>query len=188
LPIKIVIIILSVLLFGAIIYFLFTTSYLRYLYLDDWEDYKYWRDNYGLRAAKRKKELLKQAREKQEKRPSSDEQEKGEQAPEFLEIKDLKEGRVERTDWERVSDRLEGNGELNYKLALIDADKIFVQMMAKYGKELSPESVSNFDKIMEVKRVLEKMLNNPKTILTKERAKELVAVYGKALKEMGEIN
>ncbi|MCX6738148.1 MAG: hypothetical protein NTY11_01910 [Candidatus Parcubacteria bacterium] len=103
-----------------------------------------------------------------------------------MEVEDLRQGRIERTDWERVLDRLETKGGLNYKLALIDADKIFIKMLAKYGKEFSPEAVSNFDEIIEAEQVLEKMLNNPKAVLTKERAKELVSVYGKALKEIGE--
>ncbi|MBU1045832.1 hypothetical protein KJ616_01785 [Patescibacteria group bacterium] len=188
LPLKVVVIIFSILFFGAIVYFLFTTSYLRHLCLDDWKDYKYWRRNYGPSAVKGKKKLLKEARKEQEEEFPLGEKEKEEQAPEPSETEDLRQGRVERTDWERVLDRLESKGELNYKLALIDADKIFFKMMAKYGKELSSESISNFDEIMEVKRVLEKMLGNPKTILTQERAKELVGIYGKALKEMGEVN
>ncbi|MBU3964414.1 hypothetical protein KJ562_01620 [Patescibacteria group bacterium] len=190
LPIKILAIVFSILLFVAIVYFLFTTSYLRSLYLNDWDDYRYWRKNYGPGAVKGKRRILKQARQEQKEEfpfeEKEKEKEKEEQAIESLETENLRHGRVERTDWERVSDRLESKGELNYKLALIDADKIFVKMMAKYGKELSSESISNFDEIMEAKKVLEKMLDNPKTILTQDRAKELVGIYGKALKEMGE--
>jgi len=59
--------------------------------------------------------------------------------------------------------------------------------LAKYGKEFSPAAISNFDEIVKAKEVLERMLDNPKTTLTQDRAKELAAVYGAALKEMGEI-
>jgi hypothetical protein len=200
LPLKIVAIIFSVLLLGAIIYFLCVSSYLEQLYFGEWRDYKHWRDTYGPEAKKMKREMLKKERglEKsismEEASPVIKEDisisatEESNQTQSVLESEDLRQGRVERTDWERVLDRLEAKGELNYKLALIDADKIFINMLEKYGKDFSPESVFDFDEIMEAKSVLEKMLNNPKAVLTKERARELVGVYEKALKEMGEVD
>jgi hypothetical protein len=199
LPLKIVAIVFSLLLLGVIIYFLCITTYLEQLYFSEWRDYKHWRENYGPEAKREKKRLLKEKRgiEKDSsieentliKMDISDSDQKEEnKSQNVLEVEDLRQGRVERTDWERVLDRLETKSELNYKLALIDADKIFIQMLAKYGKQFSSEAISNFDKIVEAKQVLEKMLNNPKAVLTKERAKELVSVYGKALKDMGDID
>lgn len=196
LPLKIVVILFSFLLLGATIYFLLTTSYLNSLYFNDWKDYKNWRENYGPEAVKKKKMLLKQrggkAEDEKEEKESEgipfDETKEERKSQDTLEAEDLRKGRIERTDWERVLDRLEAKGGLNYKLALIDADKIFIKMLAKYGKEFSPEAISNFDDISEAKQVLEKMLSNPKAILTKERAKELIVIYGQALREIGEIN
>ncbi|PIS34780.1 MAG: hypothetical protein COT37_01015, partial [Parcubacteria group bacterium CG08_land_8_20_14_0_20_43_9] len=185
LPLKIVFIIFSFLLLGGIIYFLFTTSYLDHLLISDWRDYKYWRKHYGPLAVKDKKQLLKQKLKEQEARDSFDDFSAGAGKenvmsreavePAEAETGELRAGRVERTDWERVQDRLESKGELNYKLALIDADKIFIKILAKYGKEFSPAAISNFDEIVKAKEVLERMLDNPKTTLTQDRAKELAA-------------
>lgn len=190
LPFKIVAIIFSLLLLGAIIYFLCITTYLEQLYFSEWKDYKHWRKTYGPEAKREKKRLLKQTSEegKQEINFTNKVKENNKPQQDVLEVENLRQGRIERTDWERVLDRLETKSELNYKLALIDADKIFIQILKKYGKEFSSEAISNFDKIMEARQVLEKMLNNPKAVLTKERAKELISVYGKALKEMGDID
>ncbi|MCX6738149.1 MAG: hypothetical protein NTY11_01915 [Candidatus Parcubacteria bacterium] len=55
LPLKIVAILFSVLLLGAIIYFLCITTYLEQLYFSEWRDYKHWRENYGPEAKREKK-------------------------------------------------------------------------------------------------------------------------------------
>jgi len=183
LPLKIVILIFSFLTFILIVYFLFKTSYLKHLFLDELEDYSHWKRHYSPKAIKKayrssapvidvSKESLVQTSVSSESDQSENEE---------LNFKD---GRVERTDWERILDKLETGKELNYKLAFIDADKLFNQELKKQGKELSKKTISNADDILKAKEVLEKMLVNPKAELSLGRAKEIIFAYEKALSKL----
>jgi hypothetical protein len=173
LPVKIVFIILSSLALVVIIYFLFTTSYLTSLFLERREDSAHWRQTYSLKALKKRRTTR-----KKEKNLDNDFQKNPGKTEEEV---NLKQGRIARTDWERILDKLNGKDELNYKLAFIDADKLFNQELKKQGKELSKETISNADDILKIKEILEKMLDNPKTILSQKRAKEFVNIYHKTL-------
>jgi len=182
LPLKIVVIFLSFLMLWAIIYFLLRTSYLKYLFLDSWSDYLYWKKTYGRKAVKKSRHLLDSANS-----PTPDEPKEksgaGEDSQQEKEI-DLKNGRVERTDWERILDKLESGKALNYKLALIDADKMLNKVLKQEGKELLPKFVSNIDEINRVKEFLEKIFENPKAKLSLEETKKAIAIYQKALSEL----
>ena len=81
-------------------------------------------------------------------------------------------------------DKLESDNELNYKLAFIDADKMLNQALEEQGYRMVEVAVSNADDVLKAKEVLEKMLDHPEAKLTLERAKELIAVYQKALTEL----
>ena len=182
LPVKIVIFAFSLIAFILIVYFLFITSYLKFRIFDQLSDHLYWRHHYSHKAVK--KAYLSSIPAVDSSRTSvkpSVPTESGELKNEELNFKD---GRVERTDWERILDKLETGNELNYKLAFIDADKFFNQELKKQGKELSKEIVSNADDILKAKNILEKMLVNPKAQLSLERAKELIAIYQKAFSEI----
>ncbi len=183
-PLKIAFLLFSLLALILIVYFLFITSYLKYLFLDQLKDHLHWKHHYSPKAVKKTHLSSISAVDSSETsvKPSVS-TESGESKYEELNFKD---GRVERTDWERILDKLETGNELNYKLAFIDADKLFNQELKKQGKELSKKVVSNVDDILKAKEVLEKMLVHPKAELSLERAKELVAVYQKALSEFND--
>ena len=53
LPLKIVILIFSFLTFVLIVYFLFKTSYLKHLFLNEIEDYSHWKHHYSPKAIKK---------------------------------------------------------------------------------------------------------------------------------------
>ena len=183
LPLKMIFLFLSALIFGLIIYFLLRTKYLKYLWGEGWEDYSNWKHSYSFRAKKKTRRLSRSttAFSKPSIAPSVP------VAPaSALKEKELnlKNGRVGRTDWERILDKLGSNKELNYKLAFIDADKLFNQALNKQGRKLSKEWISNTDEILKTEEVLEKMLANPKAQLSLKRAKELILTYKKALSQL----
>lgn len=183
LPLKILILIFSFLTFILIVYFLFKTSYLKHLFLNQLQDHLYWKHHYSPKAVKKAyrsslsvTDVSKESLVKTSISTESDESENKE-----LNFKD---GREERTDWERVLDKLETGNELNYKLAFIDADKLFNQELKKQGKELLEKTISNAHDIFKAKEVLEKMLTNPKAELSLERAREIITAYEKAFSEL----
>jgi len=184
LPLKIVVFIFSFLTFILIIYFLFITSYLKFRFLDKMKDYLHWKHHYSPKAVK-KAYLSSISAVGPSELPikTSVSVESDELEQEELNFKD---GRVERTDWERISDKLQSGNELNYKLAFIDADKLFNQELEKQGKKLSKKAVSNVDDILKAKEVLEKMLVHPKAELSLERAKELIKSYQKAFSKIND--
>ncbi|MEA3452977.1 MAG: hypothetical protein U9Q96_01400 [Patescibacteria group bacterium] len=179
LPLKIVVFIFSILSLILIGYFLVITSYLKYLFLDKIADYTHWRHNYSPKAVKKAYQASHPVVDTPE--PQTETTEPSESEYEEL---NFKEGRVERTDWERILDKLESNNELNYKLAFIDADKLLNQELEKKGKELSREIVSNVNDILKAKEILEKMLLNPKAELSLKRAREIIKTYERALSEI----
>jgi hypothetical protein len=183
-PVKLIVFIFSLTSLILIVYFLFITSYLKYVFLDRLEDYRYWKNHYSSKAVK--KAYLSSASAINSSDPAmkpSISRESDESKDEELNFKD---GRIERTDWERISDKLESGNELNYKLAFIDADKLFNQALKKQEKKLSGETISNADDILKAKEILQKMLAYPKAQLSLERAKELIAIYQKAFSEIKE--
>jgi hypothetical protein len=193
LPLKMVFLFLSALVFGLIIYFLLKTEYLKFLWGEAWEDYLNWKHTYSPKAKKKAHRFSDSTTASSEHSiaPSAPAtlarsalRSKPATAPASEEELNLKNGRVGRTDWERVLDKLESNKELNYKLAFIDADKLLNRALDKQGKQLSKEVVSNADDVLKAKEVLEKMLANPKAQLTLKRAKELIAIYQKAVSQL----
>ena len=191
LPIKVVVFIISFILIFFIIYFFIITSYKDYLFLERWRDLQNWK-----RVQKNKIKQFKEKRKhqinllRQEKDTNSKLEENNEDDKDNLEKSAIKESSNEFKEkekmnkWERVTEKLKSNNELNYKLAFIDADKIFNETLEQKNETLSSETISNSKEIIKAKEVLEKMLSHPEAKLTLERAKELVAIYEKALLEL----
>ena len=190
LPFKIVVFIFSFIALGLIIYWFFTTSYKDYLFLDRWRDWEHWRDDRRKkieRFKQRKREekvMFRQDKEEQvseegQNKKYSEEKNEGENTDKSKLVKEQRMG-----DWERILEKLKSKNELNYKLAFIDADKIFNEVLRERQIKLSPKTVPNSEAIVKAKEVLEKMLSRPEAKLTLERAKELVSVYKKALSEL----
>lgn len=172
LPIKLVLIVFSLLLLISIIYFLFKSSYLDTWFLDGLREYKDWKKK---QKEKTKKLIL---ITKENKNNINEAQE-----TELTSTKEIN-GTMKRTDWERVLDKIETKNELNWKLALIDANKIFDKALFDNNKEFSSKSISNFKDIKKSKNYLEKVLENPEASIVLKDAKKIVKIYEKALKEI----
>jgi hypothetical protein len=170
LPIKLFLLVFSSVLICSIIYFLIKSSYLNVLFLEGWREYRKWKQK---EKQKRKKKFKKTSVSTEETRPPV-------QESEF-------QGRTARTDWERILDKINTDNELNWKLGLIDANKLFDKTLADQGKEFSSGSISNFKEINKTKEYLEKVLENPEASIDLKDAKKIIGIYEKALKEAGAI-
>ncbi len=169
LPLRIIFLLLSGLAIGLIIYFLIRTTYLRFVFLDRWNDYSHWKQHYSYKAIKKAYSSASGPEE-------------------FSKLEDeklnLKDGRIKRSEWERIKDRLKTGEELNYKLALIDADKLFNQALEKRGRKFSPKLVPNTKNVLRAKKVLEEILTHQETKLTLRRAKKNIAIYQKGFSKL----
>ena len=170
LPVKVVVIIVSVIMLVAAIWFLANTNYLNNLWLDDIKDYKTWKKRYSPRAKKRN------YKSKQNIAPFgvAGQVEQKEQ-PVKREIKQT----VPRTDWERIIDKLESGRALNYNLALLDADKLL-------QKKLDGRDLDNFyaQKVMEAKELVEEVMSDDSRDITLEEVGEAIDIYKKALESL----
>lgn len=158
LPIKIVFVAFGLLLVGAIIFLLLKSTYLDHIFLYAWRDYARWKAKGKMVSNKVGKKREKPKRE----------------------ILD----RTESTDWQRILDKIESKNELNYKLALLDSDKLLSYVLKEQGKELSPKNVSNYEQIKKARALLEKMMTSPKARLKLEEVKKIIEIYRQALSEL----
>jgi len=163
LPLKIALLLLSLVLFIAIIYFFKNTSYLDNLWLDDWRDYLIWKRKYSLRAKK------KQYKEKQATQFKPAEEVIAKPEKTITKV-------VPRTDWERILDKLESGRPLNYNLALLDADKLL-------QKKLRDRELGEFyaQKVKEARELVEEVMADDSRDLTLEEVGQAIDVYKKAL-------
>jgi len=96
--------------------------------------------------------------------------------------------------WGMVKKRLEKDNEAEYKLALIEADKILDDILKKMGygeeslneklKHLSSSDVSNLEELLKVNEICQNVVHDPDYRLNKEKAEEIISVFEKSFKEL----
>jgi hypothetical protein len=180
LPIKILFIVFSLVLFCIIIYFLATTQYLRYLFLEEWQELVGWR-----RAHRKKRKKVKEREEPKEIEIK---------ARETFEKEEAGPVKTKMSEWERIEKRIERGGRLGYKLALLDADKFLNRVLGELkiqGEDLDekldnmPQGfVSNIEELKEARRFINRVLEDEKTEVEKEKAQEILKQFKKALMEL----
>ena len=99
-----------------------------------------------------------------------------------------------RKRWETILARLESREESNYKLAVIEADKLFDDILKRIGyrgetmgdrlKQMSAEQISNIDEIWRAHKVRNNLVHDVEFKLNQEQARKTVETLEKALKEM----
>lgn len=80
----------------------------------------------------------------------------------------------------KINKRLKSNLEPNYKLAVLEVDKLFDEILKEigYGKE---KKLSNLDEIREANKVKNNIVENKRFKLSKEEAEKTVKVYEKGI-------
>jgi len=85
--------------------------------------------------------------------------------------------------WTKIEKRFESGIEANYKLALIEADKLFDRVVKEmgYGKE---KKLANIDEIKSAGKLKDKVIEEKKYKLSKEQTKEALKAYKNGLEEL----
>lgn len=200
LPVKIVFIAISLVFLILIILFLKLSTYKNYLFLDFLEDWRFYK--------KMKKGQLAKFQAKEEPEPSREtEQEVGpaavaeaakkapaeklpraEEEEDFNKLMERKKqelGEVKTNDWQRIIDKIKTRDELKCKLAVIDANRLLEKVLKDKNRKI--ESLSNFQDLKKIEDYLERLLDSPQKGITLRNTHKIIAVYKKALEELGVI-
>jgi hypothetical protein len=96
--------------------------------------------------------------------------------------------------WESVLEKLEKGDENSYKLAVIEADKIFDDILKRIGyqgedmgerlKQITSAQLSNIDEVWQAHKVRNQIVHNPDFHLTHTQAKRAVEIYQRALEDL----
>jgi len=96
--------------------------------------------------------------------------------------------------WQNILKRLESKDPEAYKLAIIEADKLFNEMLEILGykgkdfeermKRITTDEISESEKIYQAHQTAEKIIKNPQFKISQEKSKEILRDFEKALKEI----
>jgi len=97
--------------------------------------------------------------------------------------------------WQKVRNLLSEEGESHWKLAVIEADKIFDNLIKEigYAGENADERLNNIkefqltaiDQLKQAHQVRNDIVKNTEMHITKEEAENIILVYESALKDLG---
>ena len=96
--------------------------------------------------------------------------------------------------WRKIKERLKKDNEAEYKLALIEADKMLNDVLKKMGygeeslveklKRLSSSDVSNLEELLRANEICQDVIRDPDYKLTKEKAEEVINIFEKSFKDL----
>jgi len=96
--------------------------------------------------------------------------------------------------WQSVLDKLERDDENSHKLAVIEADKIFDDILKRIGyqgedmgerlKQLTPAQTANLDEIWQAHKLRNQIVHEPDSRLTHAQAQRAVEIYQRALEDL----
>jgi len=182
-PIKLILILISLIVITLVIWLFKKSSYKNFLYLDWLNDYKLLK-NIRRDTSDQEEVVIAQKEEVKEETKEETKEEIEVESPKQLQPEEQVE-KVEISDWQRIIDKLETKDELKCKLALLDADRLLDKRLDNKGKDL--KSLSNSQKIEKIKDYLERLLDNPRKGITFRNATNIIREYKVALKEIGAI-
>ncbi|MFH1175116.1 MAG: hypothetical protein V1698_00095 [bacterium] len=97
--------------------------------------------------------------------------------------------------WNKAQRRLAIRNESDYKMAVIEADKILDKLLQAMGykgeslgerlKVLTPSQIKNIDGIWNAHRLRNRIVHNPDEKITLDEAEKAMEEYGKVLEELG---
>lgn len=96
--------------------------------------------------------------------------------------------------WQSVLDKLTKEDQDSYKLAVIEADKIFDDLLKRIGyqgkdmgerlKQLTPAQLSNLDEVWQAHKVRNQIAHQPDFKITRAQAQRAVEIYQRALEDL----
>ncbi|MDI6603011.1 MAG: hypothetical protein QME57_02745 [Patescibacteria group bacterium] len=109
---------------------------------------------------------------------------------EFLTYRPFGLRKVEK-EWQKIKRRLETEIESEWKLAVIEADKIMDNILNQKGfkkvsldeklDSLTPDSLSNIEEVKKAHKIRNNIIHDPNYRLSLEETKKVIAIYEKAL-------
>jgi len=96
--------------------------------------------------------------------------------------------------WNKIEKRLKSSQEAELKLAVIEADKFFDNVLKRCGyygkdmgerlKQINASQIANIDKIWEAHKIRNNIVHNADYQLSKSEAEKAIQAYKKALQEI----
>lgn len=100
--------------------------------------------------------------------------------------------------WQAVLDKVEGDNPDAYKTAVLEADKIFDDLLKRMGyagadmggrlKQVTRERVPNLDDIWQAHKIRNRIAHEPDFQVTRAQAKMAVEAYRQAITALGALN
>ena len=115
----------------------------------------------------------------------------------FLGAGDLSRRRTLR-GWKQILKRLKTDEVKNWKIAVLEADKILGEILRLNGYQgnsvherlapVTPEILPNIDELKEVHALRDRIVHEPDFLLEQEEAQRIIEVYATAFRELGLID
>ncbi|MGB9743150.1 MAG: hypothetical protein ACPLW9_00290 [Minisyncoccales bacterium] len=96
--------------------------------------------------------------------------------------------------WRKIKARLESGLEAEYKLAVIEAEELFEEILKKIGypgeelleklEKLTPDIISNINEIKQAHQIRNQIVYDPNYHLSLEEAAKVINIFDKALQEL----
>lgn len=100
--------------------------------------------------------------------------------------------------WKQIQKRLKTKDDAQIKLAVIEADRIFDEILKRSGyqggtaderlKQITPEQLSNIAEVLQARRIRNRLASEQDFKLTIGEAESLIEIYKKAFQEFGLID
>lgn len=96
--------------------------------------------------------------------------------------------------WQEILDKLESDDESGFKMAVIEADKVFDELLKEAGypgedmgtrlKQITEDQLSNIDEVWQAHKVRNRIAHEPYYQLNKRDAKRAVEIYKRATEDL----
>jgi len=98
-------------------------------------------------------------------------------------------------NWQTVLDKLESPEKDSYKMAIIEADKIFDDIIKRTGyqgddmgerlKQINSAQIANIDEIWQAHKLRNRLVHEPGFQINQSQAKRSIEIYQKAMEDLG---
>ncbi len=102
--------------------------------------------------------------------------------------------KVSSEGWQSVLDKLESGNEDSFKQAVIEADKMFDDLLKRTGyqgedmgerlRQITPDQLGNINEVWEAHKMRNRLVHEPDFELREHEARRMIEIYGRALQDL----